>query len=432
MIVRPSVIASVCSVFLAASAAVAGTAAANPESRLVAQAYQALQAGDAAAAADAYTRAIESRTLEPEVLANALLNRGLAYQKLNEHERAIDDYTAAMRVDAMTARLRAVALYNRGLSYQRLQRPAMAMEDYTSALFLDGQFSHAYYSRGVLLRDSGQHLFALADFDKALRFRYPDTARVHFAEAITYEKLRRMGEAKSALNRALAANPSYEPARQRLALLEGRQPSRVPAQSADPVVTAAVSSAQPKVLPPAVAPSREMVAAIDAAAQPKIIESRTSRKRFTDRVPIEPAGQARVVPAAAPGGGEQGSVERVLAVEALPEEQSATEPARKEQSRNTDTADAPTVSSDAAAQGWVVQLASAASEEAAWSVWKKMKARHKALASREPVVVRADLGTRGVFYRVRLVGFESSSDAGSECARLKARGVKCFVSKASS
>ncbi len=79
-----------------------------------------------------------------------------------------------------------------------------------------------------------------------------------------------------------------------------------------------------------------------------------------------------------------------------------------------------------------MQLASAATEDAAWSTWKKMKARHKALASKEPVVVRADLGTKGVFYRVRLVGFDSQSDANSECAKLKARGVKCYISKAAS
>jgi tetratricopeptide (TPR) repeat protein len=103
MSTRSVILASVCSAFLAASAAVAGTAfAATPEnSTLVSDAYKALQAGDTVAAATAYSQAIESRGLEPEVLANALLNRGLAFQRLNEHARAIDDYTAAMRIDAM-------------------------------------------------------------------------------------------------------------------------------------------------------------------------------------------------------------------------------------------------------------------------------------------------------------------------------------------
>ena len=61
-----------------------------------------------------------------------------------------------------------------------------------------------------------------------------------------------------------------------------------------------------------------------------------------------------------------------------------------------------------------------------------MQARHKALASKDPVVVRADLGTKGVFYRIRLVGFDSQSDANSECAKLKSKGVKCYISKAAS
>ena len=212
--------------FLAASAAASGAAAATAETKLVSEAYKALQAGDAAFAVTAYGKAIESRTLEPEVLANALLNRGLAYQRLNEHEFAIDDYTAALRIDAMSGKLRALALYNRGLSYQRLQRNALAMEDYTSALFLDGQFSHAYFSRGTLLRDGGQYLFALADFDKALRFDYPDPARVYVAQSATFEKLNRMTDAREALNKALAANPGYEPALKRLAVLDGEPAGR--------------------------------------------------------------------------------------------------------------------------------------------------------------------------------------------------------------
>lgn len=415
------VLASVCTAFLAASAAVSGAAAATQESKLVSQAYKALQVGDAAAAIDAYTRAVESRSLQPEVLANALLNRGLAFQKLNEHERAIDDYTAAMRIDAMSAKLRALALYNRGLSYQRLARSAMAMEDYTSALFLDGQFSHAYFSRGVLLRDGGQYLFALADFDKALRYAYPDAARVHFAEAVAYEKLRRPSDMRNALNRALAANPSYEPARQRLALLDGKLAPAAKTASADQMPTAAVTQVQAK-LPAATPPSAEMLAQA-SPAQPKVIEAKTEAKQFTDRVPAEQPPVAQVIPAAAPA-----SPERVVAIEELPPQTPAEAPIAEAPVAEVTADEAPAPQ----AKGWAVQLASAASEDAAWSVWKKMKARHKALAAKDPVVVRADLGTKGVFYRVRLVGFDNQSDAGSECSKLKSKGVKCFVSKAAS
>ena len=61
-----------------------------------------------------------------------------------------------------------------------------------------------------------------------------------------------------------------------------------------------------------------------------------------------------------------------------------------------------------------------------------MQARNKALASQNPVVVRADLGAKGVFYRVRRVGFDTQTEAGNACAKLKSKGVKCFISKAAS
>jgi Tfp pilus assembly protein PilF len=438
MKVRSLFLASVCSVFLAASAAVSGSEAATQGLALVGQAYRALQAGDAASAVTAYSTAIESRTLEPEVLANALLNRGLAYQRLNEHELAIDDYTAAMRIDAMSGKLRALALYNRGLSHQRLQQNSQAMEDFTSALFLDSQFAHAYYSRGTLLRDSGQHLFALADFDKALRFGYPEPARVYFAQSTTLEKLNRVADARNALGKALAINPRYEPAVQRLAALNGTAaPAAAAAPAADQIKTAAVTPAKTK-LPAPSAPSPELLA--DAAGVTPTAETPTvetvavPKKQFNERVPAapeQPGAVMQVVPAAA----ESDGGEKILAVETVPDDPApADADASASQPSATAAAEPDSTAADGATtySGWSVQLASAATEEAAWSTWKKMKARHKALAAKDPVVVRADLGTKGIFYRVRLVGFDSQSAASSECSKLKSKGVSCYISKASS
>ena len=420
MSVRKILLASVCSAFLAASAAVSGAAAATTDGQLISRAYKALQIGDAAAAAKAYGQAIESRQLEPEVLANALLNRGLAFQRLNEHELAIDDYTAAMRIDAMSAKLRALALYNRGLSYQRLKQNAPATEDFTSALFLDSQFSHAYYSRGVLLRDNGQHLFALADFDKALRFHYPDLARVYFAQSLTFEKLGRKTDARDSLNNALAANPRYEPAIQRLALLDGKvAPILKVAAPSDQIVTAAVTPAITKLpeakLPEAKPPSAALLAEDSSAST---VTKTKFKKKFTDRLPDE-IRTAKVEPASA----KPEAVDNILTTGTAPVENSTGQ---------EDVVAEESPSATPEVTGWSVQIASAATEAAAWSTWKKMRTRHKALSAKEPVVVRADLGTKGVFYRVRLVGFDTQSDASSECAKLKRKRVKCYISKSAS
>lgn len=402
-------LASVCSAFLAASAAASGTFAAASETELVTEAYRALQAGDTEDAIASFSKAIDSRALAPGMLANALLNRAHAYQRMNEHQLAIDDYTAALRIDAMSGKVRALALYNRGLSYQRLQRISHAMEDFTSALFLDGQFSHAYYSRGLLLRDGEQYLFALADFDKALRYNYPDPARVYVAEAMVFEKLQRKSDARGALEKALAANPNYEPARRRLAALDGLTETTV---AGDTIQTAAVSQAADG-LPAAHAPSAALMVE-DPAAAP-------AAKQFTDRVP-----SGDVQPAAVSASEE----ETVIAVETVPEDTPAAQ-ARAETETAAAAPEEPQATT-AVVSGWTVQIASATTEKAAWSSWKKMQGRFKVLAGKEPVVVRADLGAKGVFYRVRLVGFESQSEAGSECARLKEKGVKCFISKSAS
>lgn len=415
MMVRKFLYASVSAAFLAACVAASGgaSAAENAGAAAAKEAYRALAAGQPQAAVTGFSLAIESRGLEPEVLANALLNRALALQQLGRHEEAVGDYTAALRLDAMSAKLRAMALYNRGLSQQKLGRPALAIEDYTSALFLDSGLSYAYYGRGNVLRDSGQYLFALSDYEKALRYKHPDAARVHFGEALTYEALKRPDQARAALELALAANPQFAPARQKLAALVAVPARDAALQDADPMPTGSISGTglvvRKEQLPKPVPPSLEL-AAVEEPVLPK-------RKLITDRIPAEESATivAKPKPAAKPAPVE----EKIVAVELLPE---------------TVTEEVPQAAAVVGppANGWSVQVASANSENGAWSAWKKMQSRHAMLAEAKPVVVKADLGTKGIFYRVRLSGYADRSAAKDACAKLKANGVACFVSKLNS
>ncbi|MGQ0484171.1 MAG: SPOR domain-containing protein [Hyphomicrobiales bacterium] len=409
MMVSKFLFASVSAAFLAASVAASGPAAAaeNSSAEIVKDAYRALAGGQPQDAIAGFSLAIESRELAPEILANALLNRALAYQHLGQDEEALDDYTAALRLDAMSAQLRAMALYNRGLSQQKLKRATLAIEDYTSALFLDSSLSHAYYGRGNVLRDSGQYLFALSDYEKALRYKHPDAARVHYGEALTYEALKRHNQARAALELALAANPQFTPARQKLAMLDAAPTPDVALLEADPMPTGSISGTgvviRKEQLPKPVSPSVDLA----GAEEPALPE----RKTITDRIPAEEGVAA--VPKPAP------IEEKIIAIEPLPEADSKEAP------------QAATVAG-AAANGWSVQIASANSETGAWSAWKKMQSRHPLLADAKPVVVRADLGTKGIFYRVRLGGFAGMDAAKDACRKLKAKGVACFVSKLNS
>jgi len=421
MSIRRVILASVSSAFLAASVAVSGSAFAATDDSNVAiatQAYHALVAGDQAAAIAGYSQAIESRALPAEVLANALLNRGLAHQQLAEHQLAIDDYTSALQLDAMSAELRATALYNRGLSQQKLDRQSAAIEDFTSALFLKPDFAHAYYSRGNALRESGQFLFALSDYDKALRYQHPDTARVHYSEALTYENLKRPADAKRSLELAVAANPNFTQANDKLATLQGTDRAQL---DKDPILVASMNVVGGKTtvrkpdLPEAVAPTSEQLdetptdpiatATVDATIP-------AAPAKIADRVPAE---ETTPVPA-----------EKIVAVEPVDDAPPA-------QDAVAEAAPSQVLAKQVPAQtGWSVQVASATSEDAAWSTWKKMQAKHRTLSGQKPIVVRADLGSKGVVYRVRFAGFDEQGTAQSKCAKLKAEGVACFVSKINS
>ena len=87
---------------------------------------------------------------------------------------------------------------------------------------------------------------------------------------------------------------------------------------------------------------------------------------------------------------------------------------------------------DVALSGWAVQISSQKDEKVAWNVWKKLKAKHKILANQKPVVMKADLGDRGIVYRLRLAGFDDQDSARGMCSKLKSRGVSCYVSKLNS
>lgn len=449
MKVRCVKFAFVSAAFLAALATSCGTAYASPASEnaeLARQAYTALQQGDAQSAISQFTGAIESRSLEQEVLANALLNRALAFQQTNDHGSAIDDYTAALSLDAMSPSLRATALYNRGLSQQKLGKLPLAIEDFTGSLLLNPKSAYAFYSRANALRESGQLLFALSDYERALRYQHPDQARVYFGSATTYLALERPQDAKRAFNAALAANPNYGEARAQLVLLgdENASAKQLIAE-VDPILTGTVSAisggtvATKPDLPRAVEPPNALLVAAAPTGEIGDVETASTtplkqkKKKIVERVP-EQDGDFTLSETATPK-----AVEQVVAIEQVPEIPEPTTAAAEVPADEIQTAaiEQPVeekidTTPSATSSAWAVQLASAASENAAWSTWEKLQARHKVLQSEKPVVVKADLGAKGIFYRVRLGGFDDQNSAKSACSKLKSKGVKCYISKTES
>ncbi|MEM8615598.1 MAG: SPOR domain-containing protein [Pseudomonadota bacterium] len=77
---------------------------------------------------------------------------------------------------------------------------------------------------------------------------------------------------------------------------------------------------------------------------------------------------------------------------------------------------------------FLVQLLAARSEPAVEAEWRKIKAAHPRLyAGAALKIQRADLGARGIFYRLRLGQFTSRDRAQAFCAGVKSTGRDCIV-----
>jgi tetratricopeptide (TPR) repeat protein len=451
MNVRRVTLAFVSSVCFAALVANPGTALAKDSSTLSREAYQALSGGDAARAVTLYTAAIESREMLAEVLANALLNRALAYQQTGQPEAAIDDYTAALNLDAMSPELRATALYNRGLAQQTSQRLPLAIEDYTASLLLNPTFPHAFLARANALRQSGQFIFALSDYERALKSKHPQPARVYFGEAQTYAALGRPEDQRKMLQAARDADPSFTPASYAMSSVETNVPAVEPADDMQVGSISAVggeTTVRKASFPKAIAPPANLIAgadqsnlALEAATETPVFKK--AKKLYADRVPQQQDAAADVQqPVAAAATVAIADVPAIpVATSSVDASDAATtasiqkpvmQPKKVVAAAPVTEPPADETADAAPASGWAIQVASAASEDAAWASWKTMQKKYQVLADQKPIVVKADLGTKGIFYRVRIAGFDNQSAAQSGCAKFKTSGISCYVSKAES
>lgn len=76
-----------------------------------------------------------------------------------------------------------------------------------------------------------------------------------------------------------------------------------------------------------------------------------------------------------------------------------------------------------------VQLGAFQSEKEARGELLRIRKKFADVAPYSEQVVRADLGAKGVFYRLRLTGLASAAAAKSLCAKLSAQGQPCLVPK---
>ena len=83
-----------------------------------------------------------------------------------------------------------------------------------------------------------------------------------------------------------------------------------------------------------------------------------------------------------------------------------------------------------AAGDYFVQLASVKSDDSARKEWRRLQKVHPALfGDLELDLQRADLGDRGIFYRIRTGPFPNRATAQDMCAQIKAAKLDCLVTR---
>jgi cell division septation protein DedD len=77
---------------------------------------------------------------------------------------------------------------------------------------------------------------------------------------------------------------------------------------------------------------------------------------------------------------------------------------------------------------YLIQIVALRSQEAAEREWDRVSRRHASiLGSYRPLIVKTDLGDRGIFYRLRAGPLASRNDAEQLCSALVAENVGCLV-----
>ncbi len=101
---------------------------------------------------------------EPERVLFAYINRGVAFEKRGELNKAIEDYDKVIDIDPLYFE----AYNNLGVLYGQNGLFDKAIEYFNKSIGIDPAYVDAYVNRGIAYAVSGRYDSALKDFDKAV------------------------------------------------------------------------------------------------------------------------------------------------------------------------------------------------------------------------------------------------------------------------
>src|ERR1019366_8250522 len=113
----------------------------------------------------ACTREINSGLLQGTDLATAYLNRGIAYARAPDIDRAFADYGEAIRLDPKNT----TAYTGRGGLYLRKGDADHAIADYSEVIQIDPGLAFGFYNRGNAYAVMSDFDRAISDLNEAIR-----------------------------------------------------------------------------------------------------------------------------------------------------------------------------------------------------------------------------------------------------------------------
>ncbi|HEY4942162.1 MAG TPA: SPOR domain-containing protein [Rhizomicrobium sp.] len=356
----------------------------------------AMHAGNASNAVALATQALADPNLSPRDRARILVDRGLGHEMLGERDAALIDLTEAINARALLGPEQARAFYDRGVTLDELSRTEDAVGDYSAAILLEPKFAAALNNRGNAYRRLNRLAEARADYQASVaaanaHLEYPNFGLGQVAEAAG-----QIDEARGYYRAALAANPQFELASQRLNALGNGAPATV-APPADNTV---------HLHPPG-----------QAAANANPTDDGTVHLRPPRRAGVDADLPANAEVHLRPPGERAIRLHPPRAARAAPPPGPAPgldlKPAFSEGGGST--------------VSQTIQLGAWRSEADAADAWNRINSTGgNLLAGLSPQVVPVDLPGKGRYYRLR-AGPIYPGNAPGLCVALKAKGLACVV-----
>lgn len=135
--------------------------------------------------------------------ASGFLNRGNIYFNRGDNKMAMKDYDQTLKLDSNNAK----ALSARGAIYAQSGQMDRALTDLNKAIELEPYFTDALSNRGLVYMDQGNYKASIADFTKILEFD-PRADDIYSTRGVVYSKAGQIDQSIQDHSKAIQLNPN--------------------------------------------------------------------------------------------------------------------------------------------------------------------------------------------------------------------------------